>query len=156
MYGILKDLHNIVRWFVLLFGVWAVLRAWWGVFSKREWVKGDRLAGILFSSALDTQVLLGLILYFVSPIIQGAFKDLGAAMSQSGTRFFTIEHVVYMILAVVFAHVGSASTKKAPTTQTRFKRATLWFSLALALVLAGIPWPWLEIGRSLLPGFLTP
>jgi hypothetical protein len=122
---------------------------------KREWGKGDRLAGILFSSMLDIQLLIGLILYILSPIIQGAFKDFSAAMSQSGTRFFALEHVVYMVIAVILAHLGSSSTKKAPTTRTRFRRAALWFSLALIIILAGIPWPWLEFGRSLLPAFLV-
>jgi hypothetical protein len=62
MFEIIKDLHNLVRWVVVLFGLWAVARAWWGLLVRREWRKWDRLAGMLFSSSLDVQLLLGVIL----------------------------------------------------------------------------------------------
>jgi len=156
MYAVIKDIHNIVRWVVLLIGLWAVGRAWWGLFARRAWGKWDRLAGVFFSSALDTQLLLGVILYFLSPLIKIAFQDFGAAMGTSGLRFYAIEHAAFALVAAVLAHLGSRSTRKAPTTRTRFARAALLFSLALALIVLGIPWPWLDTGRSLLPGFLMP
>jgi hypothetical protein len=152
MFEIIKDIHNIVRWVVLLAGLWAVARAWWGLLVRREWRKWDRLAGMLFSSALDLQLLLGVILYMLSPLIRVAFEDIGAAMGAAGLVFFTLDHVIFTLLAVVVAHLGSISTKKAPTTRTRFARAALLFTLALVLLLLGIPWPWLEAGRPWLPG----
>ena len=156
MYAVIKDIHNIVRWVVLLIGLWAVGRAWWGLFARRAWGKWDRLAGVFFSSALDVQLLLGVILYFLSPLIKIALRDFGAAMGTSGLRFYAVEHAAFALLAAVLAHLGIRSTRKAPTTRTRFARAALLFSLALVLIVVGIPWPWLDVGRSLLPGFLTP
>lgn len=156
MFAIIKDIHNIVRWLVLLAGVWAVVRGWSGLLVRREWKKADRLAGVLFSSALDLQLLLGVILYIISPLIDVAFQDFGAAMGAAGLRFFAVEHVAFALLAAVTAHLGSLSTKKAPTTRTRFARAALLFSLALVLILLAVPWPWMDAGRPWLPGFLTP
>ncbi len=83
-----------------------------------------------------------------SPITKGAFNDFGAAMGIKDIRFFAIEHVFYMVLALVFVHLGSALPKKVDVDQSKFKRAALWFGLALLIVLAGIPW-----GRPLFPGF---
>ena len=151
MYAVIKDIHNIVRWVVLLTGVWAVARAWWGLFGRWAWNKWDQRAGVFFSSALDLQLLLGLILYFVSPLVQLALQDFGGAMRASGLRFFALEHVVYAVVALVLAHLGGIATRVAPTTRTRFARAALLFSLALALIMMGIPWPWLDVGRPLLP-----
>lgn len=153
MYAIIKDIHNILRWAVLLIGVWAVGRAWLGLFLRRAWNKWDRRAGVFFSSALDLQLLFGVILYILSPLIQLAFQDFGGAMRAAGLRFFAVEHVVFTLLAVVLAHLGSLSTRQAPTTRTRFARAAILYTLALALLLLGIPWPWLDVGRPLLPGF---
>ena len=153
MYALIKDIHNIVRWLVLLAGLWAVIRAWSGLFVRREWLKADRMAGVLFSSTLDLQLLLGVILYFISPLVQVAFQDFGAAMGAAGLRFFALDHAIFSLLAAVVAHLGSISTRKAPTTRTRFARAALLFTLALALLLVGIPWPWLAVGRPWLPGF---
>lgn len=156
MYAIIKDIHNVLRWIVLLLGLWAVVRVWWGLLKRREWAKWDRRAGVFFSSALDVQLLLGVVLYFISPLIQIAYQDFGAAMAAAGSRFFTVEHVIYAGAALMLAHLGNASTKKAPTNNTRFRRAALLFTLALAVLLLGVPWPWLEVSRPLLPGFLTP
>jgi hypothetical protein len=152
MFAIIKDIHNIIRWLVLFAGIWAVARAWWGLFVHREWTSWDRRAGVLFSSSLDLQLLLGVILYIFSPLIRVVFQDFGAAMGAAGLRFFALDHVIFTLLAVLVAHLGSLSTKKAPTTRTRFARAALLFTLALVLLLLGIPWPWMAVGRPWLPG----
>ena len=62
-------------------------------------------------------------------------------------RFFGLEHAVYMILAVILAHIGSALSKKAADSRGKFVRAAIFYGLALLLVLLGIPW-----GRPLIPG----
>ena len=148
MYPFVLAVHNIVRWVVVIAGLLAIGRAFIGWFGKKEWNKQDRLLGLIFTSSVDIQLLLGILLYFVfSPITKGAFNDFGAAMGIKDLRFFAIEHVFYMVLALVFAHLGSALPKKVDEDQAKFKRAALWFGLALLLILAGIPW-----GRPLFPG----
>jgi ABC-type Mn2+/Zn2+ transport system permease subunit len=148
MYPFVLAVHNLVRWAVVIAGILAVGKALLGWLGKKEWSKQDRLLGVIFSSSMDTQLLLGLLLYFVfSPITKGAFTDFGAAMNIPDQRFFALEHVFYMIFALVFAHLGSMLPKKVDDSQAKFKRATLWFSLALLIILIGIPW-W----RPLFPG----
>ena len=148
MYTFLLGFHNLFRWIVVITGILAVVGAWFGWLGKRDWKKQDRLLGVIFTSAIDIQLLLGLLLYFVfSPITKGAFNDFGAAMKIPDQRFFALEHVFYMVLALVFAHLGSMLPKKVDDAQAKFKRAVLWFTLALLVILFGIPW-W----RPLLPG----
>ena len=149
MYPFILAVHNIVRWIVVIAGILAIGRALMGWFGKKQWVKQDRMLGLIFTSSIDIQLLLGILLYFVySPITKGAFKDFGAAMAISGIRFFVMEHVLMMVLALVFAHLGSALPKKVDDDVSKFKRAALWFGLALITIFAGIPW-----GRPLFPGF---
>ena len=151
MYQFLVALHNITRWAVLLLGIFVVIRSFLGWLGKKDWSETDRKAGLFFAISIDIQLLIGFLLYFVfstwglKAILQQGMKFV---MGQSEYRFFAIEHAFYMILAMVFAHLGSALPKKVDESQAKFKRAAIWFGLALLLILAGIPW-----SRPLFPGF---
>lgn len=148
MYKVILALHNIIRWVVLIFGLLASGRALMGWFGKKEWTSAERKFGVYFTSAVDTQLLLGLLLYFVlSDITKAALRDFGAAMSSPGTRFFALEHALAMVLGVVLAHLGSALPKKVNDSQKKFIRAAICFSLSFLIILAGIPW-----SRPLFPG----
>jgi hypothetical protein len=149
MYPIVLAIHNIVRWVVVIVGIIAVVRGLIGWLGKREWSSTDRTLGMVFTSAIDIQLLLGLFLYvFLSPITKSMFQNLSQAMSNPGMRFFGLEHAFFMILAVVLAHVGSALSKRASETTAKHRAAAIWFGLALIVVLLGMPWM-----RPLLPAF---
>jgi cytochrome c biogenesis factor len=148
LYSILLALHNIFRWVALIAGIVATVRAGLGWFGKRPWQDRDRTLGVIFGSSMDLQLLLGLILYvFLSPLTQMVFDDFGAAMADSGLRFFAIEHLFYMVLAVIFAHLGSALSRRADEPQKKHQRAFIWYGLSVLLMILGIPW-----ARRLLPG----
>jgi putative Ca2+/H+ antiporter (TMEM165/GDT1 family) len=151
MYDFLVATHNVVRWIVVILGSVAVIRAFWGWFGKKEWTLSERKIGILFTSAIDVQLLLGIILYFV--VSEWGLKTIlnqgmSFVMSDSTYRFFAIEHAFLMILGVIFAHLGSMLPKKVDDSQSKFKSAAIWFMLALVVIFAGIPWA----TRPLFPG----
>ena len=66
--------HNILRWAVLLFGLWTLLNALTGVLSKRSYTGTDNKVNLFFMISCDIQLLLGLILYFNNRVINGALK----------------------------------------------------------------------------------
>lgn len=146
MYSFTLGLHSILRWFVLIFGLLAVIKAYSGWFGKKEWADLDDKLGLGFTISLDIQVLLGLLLYGVSPLIRTAFSDMGAAMANSSIRFFLVEHFLMMVIALVLAHIGRSRAKKADTDVSKHKNAAIFFTIAMLLVLAAIPWQ-----RALLP-----
>ncbi|MEW5871769.1 MAG: hypothetical protein AB1894_21050 [Chloroflexota bacterium] len=149
MYPILLALHNLVRWVVLILAILAVVRAYLGWFGKRAWTGRDRQVGMFTGMAIDIQFLLGLLLHiFFSPLTRSAFQNFGAAMGNPDLRFFALEHVFYMVLAVVFAHLGSILPRKVEGAAAKHQRAAIWFSLMLVVVLLGTPWT-----RPLLRGF---
>jgi hypothetical protein len=149
MYPFILALHNIIRWIVLILGVVAAGRAFIGWFGKKEWAKTDRLLGMFFGIGMDLQLLAGLLLYFFfSPITTAALRDFGSAMKVNDLRFFAVEHAAVMVLAVVFAHLGSTLAKKAPAATAKFQRAAIFFTLAVLCILAAMPW-----ARPLLPHF---
>jgi hypothetical protein len=87
------------------------------------------------------QLLLGLILYFfLSNITRTIFTEFSAAMSNEGIRFFAFEHVFFMILAVIFAHLGTILPRKVEQSRAKFARAAIWFTLTFLVLMLGIPW----------------
>ncbi len=149
MYLFLLSLHSIVRWVVVIAGVIAVVQALRGLLGRRQWTRLDDRLGLAFTSALDTQLLLGVLLYVVSPLIQAVFADFGAAMGVTAQRFFAMEHALLMIVAVVLAHVGRARIRRAPDDESRYRQAALFFGLALLVILVAIPWPFSPAARPL-------
>jgi hypothetical protein len=137
MYNFILILHNWWRWVVVVVGVLAIVTSWIGWLRNHKFEKRDRQLGMFFGVALDIQLLLGLILYFISPV--DGFVSL-KNLSTDDARFFGFEHILYMIVAVVCVHVGSVLARRAATDQGKFRRAALWFTASMAIILIGIPW----------------
>ena len=148
MYSVLLTLHPIVRWLIVLAALASVGRALGGLRGGQAWTALDKRLGIIFTSAMDTQLLIGLLLYFFySPVTTNALRDLGGAMSQSGSRFFAVDHLFAMLIAVVLAHIGWARAKKASSDSAKFRQIAIFFGLAIVLVLLSIPWPFSSVAR---------
>ena len=146
-------LHNLLRWAVLLFGLWTVFSAMSGVISKRKYTSADSRSNFFFMLSCDIQLIMGLILYYSNAWFE-RLKDLGNNMKDANNRFFTMEHEVLMIIALILVHVGRVSVKKAITPAAKHKRTLLFFGLAIVLILAAIPWPFRDaIARPLLRWF---
>lgn len=152
-YLIFNNAHSLLRWLVILSCAWALLRVWSGFFSKAQWTDKDRKSGLIFTSILNVQFVVGLVLYFLSPLTRSAMENFGAAMKDGMLRFFAVEHVTGMLLAVIIAQVGYSISKRATTDRARFLRAAICYTIAGVLILVSIPWPFMKYGRPLFPTF---
>ena len=152
-YLLFKDAHSILRWIVLLTCAWALLRVWSGFFARSEWTKKERMAGLIFTSLLNLQVVLGLVLYALSPLTRAAMANFAAAMKDGLLRFYAVEHLAGMLLAAVIAQAGYSISKRAPTDRGKFLRAAVAYTLAAVFLVASIPWPFMKYGRPLFPAF---
>ena len=140
MYNLVLTLHDITRWIVLIAGIVATVTAFIGWMRKKEWTALDNRMGLIYTISFDIQLILGLMLYlWLSPITQIAFNDFGAAMSDKNLRFFAVEHISVMLLALILAHVGRVLSKRADGVG-KFKRAAIFFGISIVLVLGSIPW----------------
>lgn len=138
------NLHNYLRWAVLIIGLIAIVLAWAGAASRGRWTPQQVSLGRWFTIAFDLQVLVGLLLYvWLSPITSGAFGDMGAAMKNSDVRFYLVEHSLLMIVAAVLVHIGASRARKKDSPL----QAAIFYTLAFIAVLAMVPWD-----RVLLPG----
>ncbi|AHJ96916.1 hypothetical protein [Hymenobacter swuensis] len=141
MYQPVLLLHSWTRWLVLIFGLIAIFRAFSGWQGRKPYVGADNGMGAAFVGSMHLQLLLGIILYFISPVGVKAFETAGSAVMKDPTsRFFAVEHLVGMLLAVIAAQVGRTLSKKSTDPVLKHRKAFTWFLIALLLVLLMIPW----------------
>jgi len=141
MYTALLHSHNGLRWLVLLAFLVSIVLACSGWFGKRNWKKSDKLSGLFLVIFMDLQFLIGIVLYaFISPITKAAFVDFGAAMKNADLRFYAVEHILMMVIALILMHIGRAKSKKNVAPWKRHRSAAIFYSISLLLVLVSIPW----------------
>lgn len=139
----LLHLHNALRWVILIAIVFAIVQ----LLLKKDALKTSK---VLLMSA-HTTLVLGLYQYFFGPVGFFFIKNMGmaAAMKDKVTRFWAVEHILTMIIAIAFITIGHVKYKKGgnPTT------TLILYMIALLFIFSAIPWPFrTEIARPLFPG----
>lgn len=150
MYSTLLWIHSWWRWVVLIAVGLALIAAWSGWLGGRPFDKRSRILNAIAVGSMDLQLLVGAALYlFLSPLTSAAFADMGAAMKNPPLRFFTVEHGPTMLVVTALMHVGSARAKRGGLDAKRHRTVAIWFTVAMLLILAAIPWPAMDVGRPL-------
>ena len=136
MYDFIQKLHSGWAYLVLLLLVIAFVNSALGFFSKKEFTAKDRKIALFALAATHLQIVIGFILYFVSPI---GFSGLGD-MKNPALRLTSLEHPLLNTIAIVLITVGWVKHKKALDNQTKFKLITLFYGIGLLLIVSRIPW----------------
>jgi hypothetical protein len=140
MYTALFHSHNLIRWILLILLVFVLFRSWTGWLGKGSYQKIDKITGGILVGFTHLQLIIGLLLYFVfSPITQAAFQNMGAAMKDANLRFYAVEHILIMIIAVVLIQLGRTFSKKAKTDEEKHKKVAIYTTIALVLILSRMP-----------------
>lgn len=134
MYTGLLHTHSGLRYIVLLLLVVVVAKSMVGLISKKPFEKADEKLTLFLMIATHIQLLVGLILYFVSPFVQFGANT----MKDAVTRYWTVEHAFVMLIAIVCITMARTSTKKLTESKAKHKRVFIMTSLALILIVAGI------------------
>jgi len=150
MHTLLILLHSWTRWAAILLALTACLGGLRGLLTGTPWSPGSRRINLLAATAFDVQLVLGLALYlFFSPFTIEAFRDFGFAMRTPSLRYWAVEHVTIMLVALILAHAGNVAARRARADRARHLRSALLFGAVVLLALAGTPWPGLANGRPL-------
>ena len=148
MYTTVLLLHSWIRWIALVACVGVTLAAIRGKVAGEKSI-ADRW-GLAAMMSLDLQMLLGLVLYLgLSPNMQEILNHFGESMKRADTRFWAVEHVAAMFLAIVLSHIGRILARKAATPAAKRTRLLVTFGLATLLIVLGMPWPGRPGGRDL-------
>lgn len=141
MYTTVKFIHSYWAYLVLIMLIISSVNALIGFFSKKEYGATDFRLALFTLIVSHIQLLIGIVLYFVAPYFQ-AFGEagMGGVMKDSTLRLYLVEHPLIMIIAIALITVGYSKHKKKLTSRPKFKLLSIFYTLALILVLSRIPW----------------
>lgn len=140
MYAILKNIHSYWAFLVLLVLVLAVANAFRGMGAKKEFENKDLRVSLFGLICSHIQLLIGLILYFVSPWFDQWEMGMGSVMKDAQARLYLVEHPFTNILAIVLITLGWSLHKRQTEDGKKFSRIGIFYFLGLVLLLSRIPW----------------
>ena len=139
MYTGLQHAHSGLAYLALLALVLVIIWALVGALSGREFQEKDRKIALIAFIICHIQLLVGLILYFVSPLGYSLLAG-GGAMADATARLTALEHPLINILAIVLISVGYIRAKKLESSTAKFRSIYMMYAIGLVLILSRIPW----------------
>ncbi len=140
MYSFLLALHSLIRWFVLISLLFAIYRAYSGWLRHKNFTKFDDSVRHISATIVHVQLLVGIWLYFISPIVTYFLHHYHEAVHERQIRFFGMEHITMMLTGISLITIGSAKAKRKTTDNDKFKTMAIWYTIALLIILSSIPW----------------
>jgi fatty-acid desaturase len=137
MYQLLVHTHSGLRWIVLLTLVVAIVNAIGKTDGSRAFRNKDRRLSLMALIFVHLQLIIGLILYFISPLVIFA----GESMKNAILRFYLVEHILLMLVSIILITVGFSRAKRAIDEGKKFKNILVFYLIGLVLILISIPWP---------------
>ena len=136
MYTFIQKFHSGWAYLVLLLLVLAVINSFLGLSSKKDFTAKDRKIALFALIFTHLQLVIGFILYFVSPL----GKDSLGQMKDAALRLTSLEHPLINIIGIVLITIGWSSHKKQESSNGKFKKIAIFYGLGLLLILSRIPW----------------
>ena len=132
--------HSAFRWLILISLLGSIGTACHGLVTNRSFTRRDNQLRHWTATLTHIQLMLGIILYTQSPIVQYFWKGSGGDVPMEIT-FFGVTHVALMVTAIVVITLGSAMAKRKASDHDKFKTVLIWFGIGLFLIAIAIPWP---------------
>lgn len=146
MYEALLFIHSWLRWVVLALALVNIYQSFIGQKGGVSFEKKHNTLSVSFMGLVHLSALTGLVLYFFySPFGMSAFGGDVSPMKNAGIRFWAVEHIFMMLLAVTAITIGRVKSKKQSEDKAKFKIQFIWYTIGLVLILSRIPWS--EAGR---------
>lgn len=154
MYNGMIHLHSVLRWIILLLLLVAIFKSL--ADRNKAFTPGHRKTGLFLLIAADVMFVVGIYQWIAGPWGLKSIQTNGMnmVMKNPTLRFFAIEHLIGMIIAISMIHIGYSFAKKNIPDSTKHKRTLLFYSLALLVILIFVPWPFRTVGagRAWFPG----
>src|SRR6201986_4709334 len=134
IYEIFRDLHSWFRYVVFVLVVLAIILALVGWLGRRPYTEGNRKINLFALISAHTQLLIGIVLYFLSPYVQ--FNS--DTMKNDTTRYYTAEHWVMMLIAIILITVGYSRSKKIIMPESKHRTVAIFDLIALFVIIGAI------------------
>ena len=140
MYVTLLALHSFTRWLVLCTLLFAIFGGYRGWLLDKPYLKFDNAVRHTTATVAHIQLVLGIWLYLLSPIVSYFLHNFSTAVHERAIRFFGMEHITMMLIGITVITIGSAKAKRKTTDREKFKTIAIWFTIALLVILSSVPW----------------
>jgi len=140
MYTTLLAIHSLFRWLVLVSLLYAVFIAYRGWLTNKTFSAHDNKVRHITATIAHIQLLLGLWLYFISPIVRYFLENFKDAMHSRQVRFFGMEHITMMLAGIILVTIGSVLTKRKQADKDKFRTMAIWYTIGLLVILSSVPW----------------
>lgn len=144
MYNGLVHAHSGLRWVVLFLLIYAIYNAFAKKSKGVDWTDSDKKISLFAMIFTHVQLLIGLILYFISPLVN--FSE--GFMKNPIYRFYSVEHISLMLVAIALITVGYSKSKRSTDSSQKFSTVAKFYLLGLILILISIPWPFRNLGAG--------
>lgn len=141
MYQTILAIHSLVRWAVLAGLLFSLYRAYRGLLLQKPFSRFDNAVRHWTATIAHIQLVLGLCLYFISPVIRYFLQDYKDAVHVRAIRFFGMEHSLMMLTAIILLTIGAAKAKRKAADSDKFRTMAIWYTIALIIILINVPWP---------------
>jgi uncharacterized membrane protein len=131
-YKFFLELHSGFRYIVLLLLLLSIIRSWADWLGSKPYSEGNRKLNLFTFISVHTQLLFGLVLYFLSPLVQ--FNS--DTMKVHDTRYWTVEHLTGMIIAIILITIGHSRSKKLLSPIAKHKSIAIFYTLGLVIIIA--------------------
>ncbi len=135
MYSGLVHAHSGLRWVALVLLVIAFINAVSRWQKRSTYTAGDHKLNLYTLISVHNQLILGIILLFISPKVNFSM------MSDKLYRFYSVEHTTGMLIAIILITIGYSRAKRTELPTKKHRLVSVFFGLGLLLILLSIPWP---------------
>ena len=140
--------HSVGRWVLLILLLIAIFNSL--VAGRRPYIRTDARTGLILTIVADLMLLVGIYLWFAGgkgyKLIDA--NGFGVVMKDATQRFFAVEHLAMMLIAIILIHVGKVQGRKLISDKAKHTRTLIYYTLALLIILASVPWPFRGIGAN--------
>ncbi|MFK8037354.1 MAG: hypothetical protein AB8B74_03610 [Crocinitomicaceae bacterium] len=141
MYNGLLHAHSGLRWIALFLIIATIVISFT---SKNKPYSGfEKKLALYTLISFHVQLLIGLFLYFSE---NGRIDFFEGFMKNDIARFYNVEHIFGMIVAIVLITIGYSKAKRKTEDSAKRKTIKMFYIIGLIIVLYSIPWPFRGLG----------
>lgn len=134
VYPFVLQLHSGFRYIVVVLVLLAIIQSLLGWLGKRPYTSLNQKINLFAMISAHTQFLIGLVLYFLSPFVQFS----SGTMKSETIRYYTVEHWVMMVIAIVLLTIGHSKSKKLVLPEAKHRIIFIFYTIALAVVVGAL------------------
>lgn len=142
MYQFTLVIHSVLRWLIIVLLIVNITRSF--LHNNNLYSLKDRSWNLRLLIITHITFLIGLYQYFFGPKGLALIKAYGMStvMKDKTLRFWAVEHMTGMLIAIVLITMTSNLSKKSiGGDATKHKKLFWFYIIALFVIIVSVPWP---------------